>query len=76
MVGLEEYNYVWFADLLHICDNIAHLQTELVTMFRCIVKQNHCFCCEGVCVLVVVDGRRIRVDGRRGSRKEGRGGAG
>ena len=45
---------MWFTDLLHICNNIAHLQTELVILFRCIVKQNHCFCCEGVCVLVVV----------------------
>ena len=49
------YNYVWFTDLLHICDNITHLQTELVIMFLPIVKQNHCFCCEGMCVLVVVE---------------------
>ena len=55
MVGFEECVIMsWFTDLLHICDNIAHLQTELVIMFRCIVKQNHCFCCEDVCVLVVV----------------------
>ena len=44
---------MWFTDLLHICDNISHLQTELIIMFLCIVKQNHCFCCERMCVLVV-----------------------
>ena len=40
---------MWFTDLLHICDNISHLQTELIIMFLCKVKQNHCFCCERMC---------------------------
>ena len=43
---------MWFTDLLHICDNISHLQTELVIMFLRKVKQNHCFCCERMCVCV------------------------
>ena len=70
MVSFEQY-IKWFTDLLHICDNIAHLQTELVIMFHCIVKQNHCFCCEGMCVLVVVN-RGGDVDGRR-KEEEGHG---
>ena len=44
---------MWFTDLLHICDNISHLQTELIIMFHNGVKQHHSFCCERVCVLVV-----------------------
>ena len=72
MVSFEEY-IMCFTDLLHICDNISHLQTELVIMFLRIVKQNHCFCCGGMCVLVVVKRGGGDVDGRR---KEGRGGAG
>ena len=63
------YNYVWFTDLLHICDNIAHLQTELAILFLRIVKQNHCFCCEGMCVLVVVEEEEMLMGG---GVKEGR----
>ena len=62
------YN-MWFTDLLHICDNISHLQTELVILFLRIVKQNHCFCCEGMCVLVVVE-EEEGVDGKKGQWKD------
>ena len=58
---------MWFTDLLHICDNISHLQTELVIMF--IVKKNHCFYCEAMRVLVIVGEEE-------GQWEEGRGGGG
>ena len=66
---------MWFTDLLHICDNISHLQTELLTMF--IVKKNHCFCCEAMCVLVIMgeEGQCEEVNGRRsmgGGKRKGR----
>ena len=64
MVSFEEYIIVWFTDLLNICDNISHLQTGLAILFLRIVKQNHCFCCGGMCVLVVVEEEEGVKEGR------------
>ena len=44
---------ILFTHLLHVCNDVSHLQTELVILLLLIVKQNHCFC-KGVCVCVWV----------------------
>ena len=67
---------MWFTDcthLLHVCDDISHLQSKLIiTLFR-IGKQNHCLCC--VCVCVCVWKRRGERERRKGQerRQERRG---
>ena len=47
----------WFTDcthLLHVCDDISDLQSELIILLFFIVKQNHCLCCMCLCVRVCV----------------------
>lgn len=47
----------WFTDcthLLHVCDDISHLQSELIILLFFIVKPNNCFSCVCVCVFVCV----------------------
>ena len=39
---------MWLTDctyLLHICDDISHLQTQLIILLFLILKHNHCFRC-------------------------------
>ena len=43
---------ILFTHLLHVCDDVSHLQTELVILLLLIVKQNHSFWCVYVCGLV------------------------
>ena len=36
--------------LLHVCDDISHLQSKLIVLLFLIGNQNHCLCCVCVCV--------------------------
>ena len=54
---LRQCSERWFTDctyLLHVCDDISDLQSELIILFFLIVKPNNCFSCVCVCVCVYV----------------------
>ena len=52
--------------LLHVCDDISHLQSKLIVLLFLIGKQNHCLCCVCVCG----GGWGVGGSRRNGKRKE------
>ena len=74
---------MWFTEcthLLHVRDDISHLQSKLIILLFLIGKQNHCFC-EDMCVEEERkkgerEGRDKRGERKGGGREGGREGGG
>ena len=62
--------------LLHVCDDISHLQSKLIVLLFLIGNQNHCLWCVCVCMCVCVcvwggggGGGGSRRNGKKGERR-------